>query len=424
MFKSNLIANYGGTAFVAATQVLLIPIYVSALGQNDWGLLSVVMALSTSLLILEAGVSLAVARSFSRLAAKSAGGNASFRFIERRYLAVVAAIVLFGILGATPLSRWLLPETTDAELLLRCVAAMASAQILGSLYRSVLVGLGQQVRLNVLLIIFTSLRHAASVSVALLGGGVPAVAGTFAVGFAAEAAFRRLGALRALQGKGDAESARAVRATGTSGTPAIGVGVLAIAGAVGAMGTQADRLLLSRVVDTVTLGHFAIAATLSLAALQLVYPLSSALLPRLESFRPGPERDRVVRRSYAMVNGLIVVIWLGALALTFGGLRLWLPSESIADAVQPMFLVHLVGTTLNLLCVPLYLGLLAQHLDRVILGATMGAFVVQVVVLLATAAHYGALAGSLAWCAGNGTLLAAYFLFQPRNSSDDAERSA
>lgn len=422
-FKPNLLANYGGAAFVAAAQVLLIPLYVTLLGQHDWGVLSAVIALSTALLVVETGISLAVARGFSSLAQGSvASRHESFRFIERRYLAVVAAMAFAGISAAAPLTPWLLPSTTaNAELILRSTLVMAAAQIVGSLYRSVLVGTGEQVRLNMLLVTFTTLRHAAGITGALLGGGVMAVAGSFALGFVVEAAFRRQGALNALRRHRDDPDDVANRPLSP---PATGATPLAIAGTIGAMGTQIDRLVLSRIVDPTTLGYYAIAATLSLAVLQLVYPLSSALLPRLDRFRSGVERNHIVRRSFAMVGGLLATAWIGATLLTFGGLRLWLPSEALAAAVQPLFLVHLLGTTFNALCVPLYLGLLAHHDDHAILAATAIAFAVQAATLFLSSVHFGALAGSLAWCAGNGILLIAYYLLQLRIPRDTDDKPA
>lgn len=423
MLKKNLLANYVGAAFVAASQVLLIPIYIKLLGEHDWGILSAVLALSAALLILEAGVSLGIARRFSGLSRGASSGPESLRWIERRYLRSVMLFALPSIVLASPLSLWVLPsDTGNATVVLRLTVVMAAAQIVGSLYRSVLVGTGNQVQFNVLLVAFTAARHAAAVAGAVAGGGTAAVTGAFAIGFIVEAWFRRRSALRVVRLQATDDPTGHTRAPSTSAP--LGAATLAVAGAVGALGSQLDRLMLSRIIDSTTLGHYAIAATLSLAALQLVYPLSSALLPRLERFHLRTERRRIVLRSYAMLGALLSVVWIAALVLSLGGLRRWLPSDSIADAVRPLFLVHLVGTTLNALCVPLHLRLLSQHRDRAILAGVTVAFVAQLATLTLTSQRSGALAGSVAWCTGNGTLLLALFVLQLQTTPDDEARSA
>jgi O-antigen/teichoic acid export membrane protein len=83
MLRRNLAANYAGTVFTAATQILLIPLYLRVLGEHEWGMLSAVVALSTTLLILEAGVSLAVARNFSGLVGNAT--DARFTCVRLRW---------------------------------------------------------------------------------------------------------------------------------------------------------------------------------------------------------------------------------------------------------------------------------------------------------------------------------------------------
>ena len=423
MLKKNLIANYVGAAFVAGSQLLLIPVYIKLLGERGWGIFSAVLALSAALLILEAGVSLGIARRFSALAPNASGGVRSFLWIERRYLGAVALFALTGIVLAAPMSLWMLPsDTSNGVAVLRLTVVMAAAQIIGSLYRSVLVGTGNQVQLNVLLVVFTAVRHSAAVICAVAGGGTAAVAGAFALGFVVEALFRRRSAYRVVRLQSSSDPTEDSKKPST--TVPLGAATLAVAGAVGALGSQLDRLVLSRVVDPATLGHYAIAATLSLAVLQLVYPLSSALLPKLERFRLTTERKRIVRRSYAMLAALLSAVWIAALLLSLGGLRRWLPSDSIADAVRPLFLVHLGGTTLNALCVPLHLRLLSQHRDRAILMAATLAFAVQLATLVFVSRRSGALAGSVAWCAGNATLLLALFLLQLQTTPNDEASTA
>jgi O-antigen/teichoic acid export membrane protein len=411
MLRRNLAANYAGTVFTAATQILLIPLYLRVLGEHEWGMLSAVVALSTTLLILEAGVSLAVARNFSGLVGNATDARLALYRLQRLYLRAVTVVLLGGLAAVPLMSRWVLPAHEQGLQIAGLAVAMAGSQIMGSLYRSVFVGLGQQVTFNALLIGFTALRHAVAMAAATSVGGAVSVAGAFALCFALETLARRWFALRALRTlpPGEDTLAETARLHG-------GALPLVLAGGIGALATQVDRLALARVVDTSDLGHYAIAATLSLAVLQLVYPLSTALIPRLSSFRDNSIRHQMMWKSYKALLLLLAVVWAVALGMSARALQLWLTEPDIADAVRPLLLVHLVGTSMNALCVPLYLRLLALHRDGAIAVVAVLGFSGQTLALLLLSRDYGTLSGSFAWCVGNLILLITYCFFQIKAS--------
>jgi O-antigen/teichoic acid export membrane protein len=418
MLRRNLAANYAGTVFTAATQVLLIPLYLRVLGEHEWGVLSAVVALSTTLLILEAGVSLAVARNFSGLASNSTDARLALKRLQRLYIRAVSVVLLGGLAAVPLMSRWVLPEHEQGMQIAGLAVVMAASQIMGSLYRSVFVGLGQQVTFNALLIGFTALRHAMAMAAATSVGGAVSAAGAFALCFALETFARRWFALRALRTLPPSRDALAETARVRGALP------LVLAGGIGALGTQVDRLALARVVDASDLGYYAIAATLSLAVLQLVYPLSTALIPRLSSFRDNTIRHRMLWQSYKALLLLLAVVWAAALGVSAWALQLWLAEPDIADAVRPLLLVHLAGTSMNALCVPLYLRLLALHRDGAIAVAAVLGFSGQTLALLLLSRDHGTLAGSFAWCVGNLILLTAYCFFQIKASCHDQAHPA
>jgi O-antigen/teichoic acid export membrane protein len=405
MLKRNLLANYCGTGFVALTQVMLIPLYVRFLGEEQWGVLSAVIALSTTLLVLEGGVSQAVARSFTALSSEKRTASDRLRWIERRYLLVVVALGVLALAASPWVSRALLPKEAASPLsLFTLTVLMAVAQIMCSLYRAALMGSGGQVRFNAVLIAFTALRHTSAILAAFWGGAALGVAAAFAFGFVLEACARRWVARGYLK--------RVPPSAPISvGTPIETMGALplAIAGASGALMTQIDRVVLTHVVDAKSLGHYTIAATLSLATLQLVYPFTSALIPRLDLFRSAADRNAITRRSYMTIGGILLVVWAAAIFMSLSGLRMWLGGTKLALSVAPLYLFHLVGTTLNALGVPLYLGLLAHRRDRGIAAINLTALFVLTTAILALSPIFGIVAGSLAWCAANACICVGYY---------------
>jgi O-antigen/teichoic acid export membrane protein len=336
-----------------------------------------------------------------------------FLRFERRYIVCASIVFALAIAIAIPAGAMLLRDgdrfPTDVVLL---TSLMSVAQIVGGLYRSVLIGLGRQVRFNVLLVSFTGARHFAGVAAAFWFHTVSSVATCFLSVSLLELIARRRAAVRVISSLPHRERAQTDSLEGM--TLAIGATTLAIAGAVGALSTQLDRLLLAGFLGAVELGHYAIAASLSLAVLQLVYPVSSALLPKLILFKDSKQRGNILFVTYGAMLSLLLVMWTGAIILSSGALHAWLPSVGIADSVARLFFPHLVGTSFNALCVPLYMGLLANQLDRGILIANSFALTFQVVVLVAAVPQYGAIGGAYAWIASNAVLLSTFLFLHCR----------
>lgn len=419
MINRNLLANYVGTAFVAATQILVIPLYIGYLGERDWGLLSSLLALAAALLILEAGVSQAVARGISE---RNIDGplinRRRFESVERKYLSITLGFAVAASLLAEQLGAFLLPQGgTKSHVFALLAIAMSGSQIVGSLYRGVLIGRGAQVRLNGLLIVACWLRHILGVTVASRGDGVVAVAVAIAASFVVEAVLRRWLIAGLLSPQHASAGTASVEQELPAGRGAI---VLAAAGTVGALATQFDRLFLGTLISSVDLGRYAIAATLSLAVLQLIYPISNSLLPRLSEFKDLAKRDGLFGRAYLMLFAILVPVWGGAVLFASEGLHRWLPRDAVAadaaSSVQPLLLIHLIGTSLNALCVPLHMAMLASHLDERILIANLAAALVLAGALTFLTPRYGAIAGSIAWSFSNAALLGLYFaLHKPSN---------
>ncbi len=407
--RRNLIANYVGTAFSAAAQVLVLPLYVHALGEEQWGLLAAMMALSGVLLAFEAGVSLSVARSYVGLY-KFDDPFLRFKYLESRYLYVSCCLLIASAVALLSLDGWSWYGAPSAAF--AWAAAMAATQIMGSLYRSILIGKADQIALNALLITFAVLRHAAAVGAAFIFNSVTSVVCALTCVLAVEALARRRRVTLLFSGmpvnNNASSSSQGTRPKSAS------TAFLIAAGAIGAVGTQIDRIALTAFIDAATLGHYAIAASLSLGALLVAYPISSALIPRLGQFQYQSGHSKTPAKAYALLIGVFTAVWTGASAFAIFGLEWWLRNPTIADEVRPLFLVHLMGSTLNAMCIPNYMRLLSDHRDREIAGTALLTLIVQLAVIAFLGSSQGALAGSVSWVVENAVLLLTYSVLQKK----------
>ncbi len=407
--RRNLIANYGGTALVAACQLAAIPFYVRFMDKSGWGSLSIILSWATALLVLEGGATLSVSRHFSMRAESRDNIAHYFRRIERQYWLVA------GLLLASAVAWFLVQmaglSTADGGrskpiALAPLVLALTSAQVFGAVYRGALIGMGAQVRLNAIVATFSLLRYGVSIVVAWLTSDVAPVAASIILVIMLEGGARRIAALR---------SASTISAVAPDTSPPVhdqtGKSALALilSTLIGACTAQVDRLYLSQTFDPTEFGAYAIAVTLSLSALQMIYPIAQALMPRLSDFSRGSRSPLLSRVGLVILAGacigLVIFLLYGKILL-----RWWLRDVDLAAAVYPLLSLHLTGTALNALCIPHHIRLLAQTRDKAILKINASALTMQIASLYFLSQPLGMMAGSLSWLAANGTLLLGYQL--------------
>jgi O-antigen/teichoic acid export membrane protein len=390
-------------------------LYVRFLGQHQWGLLSIILSWSALLLVLESGVTLAITRHFvmTGVAQKNTAAT-NLRRLEAYYLGVAGLCAAAGgiwalvRIGATchPLAS----GSCGAQSFVPEMLCLAAAQISGAIYKGILVGTGNHLRLNLLVSGFSVGRHSVAVTLTWAFHSLEAAVSGMILVFLVEAICRRLAVLKFLQDvKGAEPAASKVAATGAM--------VLTASAVVGASTTQLDKLLLTREVSPADFGVYAVASSLSLAMLQMVYPVVQTLIPRLADFSrlKGSKKPRQVL-AYILISILLLAFVIVPAAKSF--LKWWIPNVEIATGAYPLLLIHLLGTALNALSIPSHLRALAEHRDFTILGVNAMALLAQLMTIVLLAGDLGVKAGALSWAAANAVLLIGYLvslqLVQPK----------
>ena len=411
--RTTIAANYLGAAATAVAPLLALPWYLSLLGGELFGLIAFMTALQGTLNILDAGLSQALVREV----AMRRGPHANSRpreladlvlGCERLYwgaaLTIAAALLLAS--GAL-VAHWLHigPALEDAaHTAVLGGMALFFLQLPGSLYRSVLVGTERQGLLNAVLTTAMVARHLGGVLLLSISPSLLTYVLWHVTVAGMETAARGLCAWRAVGGH--RRQARWNRTLLSAMLP--GVAGLGLASIIGALTAQLDRIFLSSMVSIDAFGRYAIASAVGMGALQLVYPVMQALIPRAIALRTAPAQ---ARRLYVGAG-----LWLGLLLLAGAGiyaaaghwlLELWLRDAAVAAQVYPVLALLLIGTALNaaygigymrwlalgrirtilgvnLVCAGLCLLVIPWMIDRVgMIGATSGWILVNVVGLVA-----------------------------------------
>lgn len=168
--KKNIIANYFGQVYIILIGLLVTPIYLKYLGAEAFGLVGFFTLLLTWLNLLDLGLTptlgreISIARSLNRSFDDFRVVLNSFQFI---FIVVAIFIFIFFYNNSILISNeWISSEILSVSDISYCVVlmgAMFGLKWLSGLYRSGIVGMEDQVFLNLILITTATFKYVGSV---------------------------------------------------------------------------------------------------------------------------------------------------------------------------------------------------------------------------------------------------------------------
>jgi O-antigen/teichoic acid export membrane protein len=154
--------------------IIFIPMYIHILGIESYGVIGFYASLMVALSLLDFGIGQTLTREAARSSVSRDHRNDFFSLIgslEYVYgaIAIVAALV-FWITSSQISGGWLQTETISSDTLASVISIMgvvAALQWTGGIYRSVLIGLQEQVWLNIFEMTIATLRGVGVIGVLL-----------------------------------------------------------------------------------------------------------------------------------------------------------------------------------------------------------------------------------------------------------------
>ena len=402
----NILANYVGSGVLALAPLLALPWYLSALGPQRFGLVGFVVMLQALLALVDSGMSQALVRELAlRFQAGSAARQQAADLMlsfERIYLgfAVVAAMVM-AMLSKPIAVHWLaLGEisVSDGVDAVYGAALIFAFQFPGSLYRSLLVGAQAQVGLNIVMVGGAVMRHLGG---ALLVMAWPSLT-TYLMWHAGTALLETL--VRAVLAWHTVEVRRRDSRWDGVQLRLVGrmVAGMSLASFLGALTVQIDRLIVSKLVPIEQFGYYTIAVAVSAGALQLIYPLVQAALPKAIALKDQPEQ--LYRFSLKLVIYIGAIVSAGALIFVALGhwlLTLWLKDLEVAQLIFSLLSFLLIGTALNAFYNVGYVHWLIHQRFGKILGVNLVSLVLSIFLIPPLVDAHGIVGAAFGWVAIN-----------------------
>lgn len=406
--RDNVLAGYVGNVWIALMGLAFVPIYVRELGPAAYGVVGFMLSLQALSLLLDLGANVHVSREMSLRSVQTSPGPALGRLLRSFEalawgIALALGFVLF--LASGPIARgWLQPDAiTEAELVpaLWLCAAVVSAGWPGSLYAAALVGLEQQPRLNVIVVVFSTLRFAGVLPLLWFADvGLWGFLAWHAITSFAQTVATGLLAWRSLPP--DARQATPQLSEIRSGLRFALGAFTAIS--LGLLFSQLDKLAISRLLPLSELGVYAVAAAISAGMGRLVMPVFSASYPRFgkliarEDEKQRIELFRIAAQMVAVLTGSATAVLLG-----FGQdiLHLWTGDAALAERLHHPLAWLVGGAFANaLIAVPFALQLAAGD-TRPAVAVNLALVLLSPPAFIAATSAHGLEGAAAVWCVAN-----------------------
>ena len=408
--QRNILAGFASQIYVALIGIVMVPMYVTYMGAEAYGLVGFFAMLQAWFNLLDIGLTPTIARETARYRG-GATDALSYRRLVRALEVVFLAFALAGaaamLAGSGYIARdWLrvtqLPhgEVVAAVQLMAFIIAM---RWMAGLYRGAINGSEQQVWLGGFNAGIATLRFCGVLPLLMFVGTSPTVFFRYQLGIAlVELCLLLVYAYRLLPG---IPAGARLAWSWTPLKPVLRFSLtIAFTSSVWVFVTQTDKLVLSRILPLADYGYFTLAVLVASGIVIISGPVGNAIMPRmarLEAEGAHAQLIQVYRQSTQLVA---VMAGAASITVAFSAETLlwaWTGNPDLARQAAPVLVLYAVGNgILAVSAFPYYLQFAKGNLRLHMIGNA--AFVVLLIPLLIWAAtEFGGVGAGYVWLGMN-----------------------
>jgi len=419
--RKNVIANYLGQGWTGLIGLAFIPIYIEHLGIEAYALIGIFALLQAWLMLLDMGMTPTLNREMARFTA-GAHTLQSIRDLLHSLEIICFAIATLIVVSMWIASGWLASDWLRAEKLpnvvveqsISIMGGVAAMRFIEGIYRGAILGLQKQVFFNLVHAFFATVRAVGAVAVLVwisptietyfVWQGVVSIISVIVF---AVAAHKSLPAAPT-PARFSRQALLDIRhfAAGMMATTFLSL-----------LLTQADKILLSRLISLVAFGYYALASTVALAITLLITPITQAFYPRFAEMVARGDTEGLIRSYHRSAQLVTALTAPGAFMLIMFGqdvLLVWTGDEALAQETAPLLALLALGTLLNgLMHIP-YMLQLAYGWPGFAARMNFVAVAFLVPAILWATPHYGAIAAAWIWVLLNAgyVLIGIHFMYR------------
>ncbi len=404
VLKKNIIANFGGSIWTGLMGLASVPFFIHFMGIESYGLVGVFATLQALLGVLGTGVSNTLNREIACLAVREDHAREMrdlVRTLEIPYWAL-AVVIGIGVVALSPFIayHWIEAEHLSPDNVRRAVMIMGvviAFQWPLGFYSGGLMGLQRQVLLNGINVVMATLRGPGAVLILWLVSSEVEAFFLFQLAISViHVVVSLLYLWRSLPLHAEAPRFRREQlfdtwrfATGLTSTTMMSILI-----------TQADKVILSRMLSLEMFGYYTLASLVSVNLHRFTTPIFTAVYPgltNLVALGATEELANLYHKSTQLLSAIVLPTALVIASFSHELLLLWTQSPVTAEHTHLLVRVLIIGMSINsIMHMPYALQLAYGKLRLAILGSLV--IVVLIVPLMIVFTEWiGAIGAAIVW---------------------------
>jgi O-antigen/teichoic acid export membrane protein len=417
--KKHIAVNYLSQLYVTLVGIVMVPLYITHMGAEAYGLVGFFAMLQAWFTMLDVGLTPTLARESARFYAGATnviGYRRLVRALEGVFflVALVGGFILFLLSGYIA-SDWLHAiqlSTYEVRKAIEIMALIIALRWMCGLYRGAISGLEKWAWLGSYNALIATLRYGLVLPVLIFIGVTPSIFFGYQLGVA----FLELCGLmlyfyhllppisKEIKLPWDWKPLQPVLKFSLT---------IAFTSSVWVMVTQTDKLVLSKIIPLAEYGYFTLAILVASGVMAISNPISGVIMSRMSKLVALSDHDGVIR-VYRQATQLVAVL-AGSASITLALcaesiLSIWTGDRFLASQAAPILALYALGNgVLVVAAFPYYLQYAKGDLRLHLIGNAI--FVVLLIPLIIWASiHYGAVGAGYVWL---GTNLSYFILWIP-----------
>jgi O-antigen/teichoic acid export membrane protein len=400
--KSNIFANFFGTAVMTLASIIFVPIYLRYLGIEAYGLIGFFISFQAILLIMDLGLSLTLTRELAvrdGVPEKAQESRNLLRTLEMIYWGMALSLGLLWVLSVPLLTSWVNPNQLSIETVRTCFLIMSLMVILQFptyFYQSGLFGLQKQVLVSLITIFSSLFRYVGALAVLHFVSNTPQ---TFFIWQVISAALQISALVVCLwislpEGSGSAKFQKSLIVD--IWKMASGMGLIFV---INLFLWQIDKLVLVKILPLETFGYYAVASLVATAIYRLILPIFQAYLPRLTQIAEKDEIETLTRVYHQGCQVMaIIILPLSAMLIFFPQeiVFLWQQNARTAENISLLVTLLTIGYALSSLIYIPYALQLAFGWTKLYLYVLIVTFILSIPLTIVLSRYFGATGASVA----------------------------
>jgi O-antigen/teichoic acid export membrane protein len=402
--KKNIAANVVGSGWTALMSIAFVPLYIKYLGIEAYGLIGVFSILLGWLTLLDMGMTPTISREMARFSGKAHTNQSILDLLRSvEVIAIVLAILIyFGvyIFSEWLASAWINSDTIEKSVIINAIIIMgfvAALKFVENIYKSAIIGLQKQIQLNVMVVVFATLRGFGAVGVLVyysptieaffVWQGLVSILNIIVFGVYLYSALPKSEA----KVKFSWHELNKIKkyAAGMMGTTFLAI-----------LLTQIDKMLLVKILTLSEYGYYTMAFMVANVLYMVVGPISQAFFPKFAELKAKEDKVALVdmyHKSSQLITVSVGVI-VGYLIFFSEAIVLaWTQDVLLSQEVAPLVSVLSLGTFLNILMWMPYQMQLAHGWTSLVIKMNIVAVLFIVPAIFIVVPTYGAIGAAWVW---------------------------